>query len=110
MNSIAAASRPYLALFVGSLHTETVSSNQLRRRLYADCKAAADAGRGRMCLAVALGNHSDAAALHPIAKEGVMLYRQSTFCLTPPGDSLTRKSLFDSLLAGCIPVIHNLLT
>ena len=83
---------------------QTVASNQLRRRLYADCQAAKDAGRGKKCLAVALGNHSDAAALHPAAREGVLLYRQSTFCLTPPGDSLTRKSLFDSLLAGCIPV------
>ncbi|XP_059432808.1 probable xyloglucan galactosyltransferase GT19 [Corylus avellana] len=29
---------------------------------------------------------------------------QATFCLQPPGDTPTRRSTFDSLLAGCIPV------
>lgn len=96
--------RPYLALFVGSLHTVTVASNQLRRRLFADCLAAGNLSRSRRCFAVST-EHSDSAALHPAARQGVLLYRQATFCLAPPGDSLTRKSLFDSLLAGCIPVI-----
>jgi hypothetical protein len=40
-------------------------------------------------------------------RSGLLLYREATFCLTPPGDSLTRKSLFDSLLAGCIPVVFS---
>jgi len=35
---------------------------------------------------------------------------QSEFCLQPPGDSPTRRSLFDSLIAGCIPVLFNLFT
>lgn len=29
---------------------------------------------------------------------------QATFCLQPPGDTPTRRSTFDSILAGCIPV------
>ncbi|KAL8552636.1 hypothetical protein ACS0TY_001358 [Phlomoides rotata] len=29
---------------------------------------------------------------------------QASFCLEPPGDTPTRKSTFDSILAGCIPV------
>lgn len=29
----------------------------------------------------------------------------SVFCLQPPGDSPTRKSFYDSLLSGCIPVL-----
>jgi hypothetical protein len=29
----------------------------------------------------------------------------SLFCLQPPGDSPTRKSFYDSILCGCIPVI-----
>ena len=33
------------------------------------------------------------------------LFRRTIFCLAPTGDSLTRKSVFDSLLTGCIPVI-----
>ena len=35
----------------------------------------------------------------------MLLYRNTTFCFVPPGDSLTRKSLFDSFATGCIPVI-----
>ncbi|KAJ0240252.1 Exostosin [Hirschfeldia incana] len=31
----------------------------------------------------------------------------SVFCLQPPGDSLTRRSVFDSILAGCIPVFFS---
>lgn len=38
------------------------------------------------------------------------IYRDSVFCLSPSGDSPTRKGLFDSLLAGCIPVVFNPLT
>lgn len=30
---------------------------------------------------------------------------QSTFCFQPPGDTPTRRSTFDSILAGCIPVL-----
>ncbi|XP_059642253.1 probable xyloglucan galactosyltransferase GT19 [Cornus florida] len=29
---------------------------------------------------------------------------QSTFCLQPPGDTPSRRSTFDSIVAGCIPV------
>lgn len=39
--------------------------------------------------------------------EGVAWYLRSVFCPAPVGDSLTRKSLFDSLLGGCIPVIFD---
>ena len=30
---------------------------------------------------------------------------RSLFCLQPPGDSPTRKSFYDSILSGCIPII-----
>ncbi|XP_060607445.1 uncharacterized protein LOC132759653 [Ruditapes philippinarum] len=30
---------------------------------------------------------------------------KSVFCLQPPGDSPTRKSIYDSILSGCIPVL-----
>ncbi|KNA10052.1 hypothetical protein SOVF_148010 [Spinacia oleracea] len=35
------------------------------------------------------------------------LFMASEFCLQPPGDSPTRKSMFDSLIAGCIPVVFD---
>ncbi|CAI7791724.1 unnamed protein product [Closterium sp. NIES-53] len=41
--------------------------------------------------------------MDPRRVAGVML--QSEFCLQPIGDSLTRRSFFDSIIAGCIPVV-----
>ncbi|CAI6012621.1 unnamed protein product, partial [Closterium sp. NIES-65] len=41
--------------------------------------------------------------MDPRRVTGVML--QSEFCLQPIGDSLTRRSFFDSIIAGCIPVV-----
>ncbi|XP_074293697.1 xyloglucan galactosyltransferase MUR3-like [Silene latifolia] len=35
------------------------------------------------------------------------LFQRSVFCLQPPGDSYTRRSAFDSILAGCIPVFFH---
>ncbi|KAJ3684108.1 hypothetical protein LUZ61_013272 [Rhynchospora tenuis] len=32
------------------------------------------------------------------------LFMQSKFCLQPPGDTSARRSIFDSMLAGCVPV------
>ncbi|KAL0393531.1 UNVERIFIED_CONTAM: Xyloglucan-specific galacturonosyltransferase 1 [Sesamum latifolium] len=37
----------------------------------------------------------------------VELFLESEFCLQPPGDSPTRKSVFDSLVSGCIPVLFD---
>ncbi|KAI3958245.1 hypothetical protein MKW92_050739 [Papaver armeniacum] len=37
----------------------------------------------------------------------MQMFQSSIFCLQPQGDSYTRRSAFDSMLAGCIPVfIH----
>ena len=33
---------------------------------------------------------------------------KSVFCVQPPGDSPTRKSFYDSILSGCIPVLFKL--
>ncbi|XP_010262524.1 PREDICTED: xyloglucan galactosyltransferase MUR3-like [Nelumbo nucifera] len=35
------------------------------------------------------------------------MFQNSVFCLQPPGDSYSRKSAFDSMLAGCIPVFFH---
>jgi hypothetical protein len=35
------------------------------------------------------------------------LFQTATFCLQPPGDSYTRRSVFDSIVAGCIPVFFH---
>ncbi|KAJ3682447.1 hypothetical protein LUZ60_015020 [Juncus effusus] len=35
------------------------------------------------------------------------MFQSSLFCLQPQGDSYTRRSAFDSMLAGCIPVFFH---
>jgi hypothetical protein len=35
------------------------------------------------------------------------LFRSSTFCLQPRGDSATRRSAFDAMVAGCVPVFFH---
>ena len=39
------------------------------------------------------------------ASSQMMLFQRAQYCPAPPGDSITRKSLFDSLVAGCVPVL-----
>ncbi|KAL2898974.1 Xyloglucan galactosyltransferase MUR3, partial [Bienertia sinuspersici] len=39
--------------------------------------------------------------------ELMKMFQSSVFCLQPPGDSYTRRSTFDSILAGCIPVFFH---
>ncbi|CAH8361507.1 unnamed protein product [Eruca vesicaria subsp. sativa] len=38
----------------------------------------------------------------------IEVFQDSVFCLQPPGDTPTRRSTFDSVLAGCIPVFFSL--
>uniref|UniRef100_A0A7N0U1B4 Exostosin GT47 domain-containing protein n=1 Tax=Kalanchoe fedtschenkoi TaxID=63787 RepID=A0A7N0U1B4_KALFE len=54
----------------------------------------------KLCDVVDCGNGK--CAHDPILYMRPML--QATFCLQPPGDTPTRRSTFDSILAGCIPV------
>ena len=35
------------------------------------------------------------------------VYALSTFCLSPPGDTFTRRGFWDALLVGCIPVVFD---
>nr|ACG27661.1 xyloglucan galactosyltransferase KATAMARI 1 [Zea mays] len=35
------------------------------------------------------------------------MFQSSMFCLQPQGDSYTRRSAFDSMLAGCVPVFFH---
>lgn len=37
----------------------------------------------------------------------IKIFQRSVFCLQPQGDSYTRRSTFDSILAGCIPVFFH---
>ncbi|KAF2302272.1 hypothetical protein GH714_033945 [Hevea brasiliensis] len=51
---------------------------------------------------------SFAGAPRPDLQVNVMrLFQNSVYCLQPRGDSYTRRSIFDSILAGCIPVFFH---
>jgi hypothetical protein len=90
--------RPYLSIFIGSVETSTPRSNMCRRQAKKDCVADTKGD----CLWLDT-MHACQGVLNQT--DGMMLYRKTIFCLAPTGDSLTRKSLFDSFAAGCIPVI-----
>lgn len=96
--------RDITAIFIGSIKTKTPKSTQLRRQLNRDCLK----HRENECQWHATA-HS-CTGIQGNVTSPVLMYKRTKFCLAPTGDSFTRKSLFDSYLAGCIPVIFARLT
>ncbi|XP_031495699.1 probable xyloglucan galactosyltransferase GT20 [Nymphaea colorata] len=82
--SFAGAGRPNLTDNVRSFLIEECANNS-SLCTYLDCKSGS--------------------CINP--KTVIKLFMESEFCLQPPGDSPTRKSFFDSLVYGCIPVIFD---
>lgn len=86
--------RSALYSFAGA--TRSVIKNDFRGLLLNECARengicrAVDCGGGRC------GNRS---------RETVNLFLDSDFCLQPRGDSYTRRSMFDCMIAGSIPVL-----
>lgn len=88
--------RDILSLFIGSVKTANINSNMFRKTLYSQCQQ--DVGCQWYTTA-----HACNGVVNSTSQ--LLLFRRATFCPAPAGDSITRKSIFDSLLAGCIPVI-----
>jgi hypothetical protein len=88
--------RSILSLFIGSVKTSNTNSNLFRRTLFAQCE------NDKSC-----EWHQTAHACNGVVNSTsqMLLFRKAKFCPAPPGDSITRKSIFDALIAGCIPVI-----
>ncbi|XP_023005403.1 probable xyloglucan galactosyltransferase GT19 [Cucurbita maxima] len=105
--------RSTLMLFAGGGGISTTPN--IRRSIRDECKNSTDgdyisnSGNGRnrdgspysnLCEVVDCSNgiceHDPVRYLRPML--------QATFCLQPPGDTPTRRSTFDGILAGCIPV------
>lgn len=122
--------RPYRVVFWGSKITQNNLSTKVRTRLIDHCLARPeicwylqplgrlnnpchthkqhDCVAAEMALSPTLeGATVNKSHLHipPPTKTGISLYRESIFCLQPPGDMEIRNGIFDSLLAGCIPVL-----
>ncbi|KAJ3683689.1 hypothetical protein LUZ60_013916 [Juncus effusus] len=87
--------RTHLFSFVGAMRPGNGTMQTLRRELYRQCNSS------ERCLLIDC-NKDPKLCYEPESVIGVM--KQANFCLQPPGDSWTRKSVFDSMLAGCIPV------
>jgi hypothetical protein len=93
-----ASDRKILALFIGSVKTSQPNSNSLRKLLYDQCVV------DKECQW-----HKTAHACNGVVNAGAVmsLLRLSQYCPAPTGDSITRKSIFDSLVAGCVPVLFS---
>jgi hypothetical protein len=87
--------RPVFAVYAGSTLTLNPDHTKIRRAAVAQC--AAYSGCSHLSLEHSSSNAGMQAALSA--------YRQSVFCLCPPGDDPSRKALLDILLMGCIPVV-----
>jgi hypothetical protein len=88
--------RSILSLFIGSVKTSNTNSNLFRRTLFTQCE------NDKSC-----EWHQTAHACNGVVNSTsqMLLFRKAKFCPAPPGDSITRKSIFDALVGGCIPVI-----
>jgi hypothetical protein len=65
------------------------------------------AALGRRLRAVRNHSRSTASGAEPAWHSIARVYWNSTFCLQPPGDAVSRKAIVDSLLLGCIPVLFH---
>lgn len=62
--------------------------------------------RPHLCAVFHTGHRENSTSfVHDHIADMYQVLMASTFCLNPPGDTPTRKGLFDSLVLGCIPVI-----
>ncbi|CAL5010566.1 unnamed protein product [Urochloa decumbens] len=99
-DTVRSRNRTWLMAFVGAPRPDVRMDIRVRDHVIAQCKAAISCG----LLACARSPGS----LQCHAPGDIMrLFRKASFCLQPPGDSYTRRSAFDSMLAGCIPVFFH---
>ncbi|KAK7394274.1 hypothetical protein VNO78_14796 [Psophocarpus tetragonolobus] len=90
--------RPYLFSFAGAPRPVSNSSSLIRNEIIKQCQSS------RSCKLL------DCHDSHHYCNNPVhvtKVFQSSVFCLQPPGDSFTRRSTFDSILAGCIPVFFH---
>ncbi|KAK3157711.1 hypothetical protein QOZ80_2AG0126900 [Eleusine coracana subsp. coracana] len=85
--------RWWLTSFVGA--TRPGDDKSIRSQIVAQCTASPSCRQ--------LGCAFGSAQCH-YPGDIMVLFMSSTFCLQPSGDSSTRRSTFDAMVAGCIPV------
>ncbi|CAL0307227.1 unnamed protein product [Lupinus luteus] len=96
--------RSALALFVGGGGVSATPN--IRRSIRSECdnstSNSTDVGGGYEKLCEVVDCSNGVCEHDPLRFMKPML--QASFCLQPPGDTPTRRSTFDSIIAGCIPV------
>jgi len=88
--------RKYLFSFAGAPRPDRPDS--IRNQLINQCESS------KKCMMVHCNNWKNKCHNPP---ELMKVFQDSVFCLQPPGDSYTRRSTFDSMLGGCIPVFFH---
>ncbi|KAJ6798511.1 xyloglucan galactosyltransferase KATAMARI1-like protein [Iris pallida] len=88
--------RPWLSSFAGAPRPNQTES--IRGQLMEQCRPS-EKCKLLECDFGASKCHSPSSVVH--------MFQESVFCLQPQGDSYTRRSTFDSMLAGCIPVFFH---
>lgn len=96
-NKMRESPRPHLFTFVGATRTG-VEKAEVRNAIVKQC-AQSTRCRPLQCARGASECHDPDRVLSVMSR--------SSFCMQPPGDSFTRRSVFDSVLAGCIPVFFS---
>lgn len=103
MQRVRRSKRSSLALFAGGGGVSATPNIRRSIRLECDNATANSTGFGgyeKLCEVVDCSNgiceHDPLRFMRPML--------QASFCLQPPGDTPTRRSTFDGILAGCIPV------
>ncbi|WCJ27618.1 Exostosin family protein [Euphorbia peplus] len=92
--------RPYLFSFAGAPRPGLPKS--IRGKIIDECQASSD-----LCKLLECSYGANGAITCDNPASVISLFQNSVFCLQPTGDSYTRRSIFDSILAGCIPVFFN---
>ncbi|KAK4750942.1 hypothetical protein SAY87_004424 [Trapa incisa] len=89
--------RPYLFAFAGAPRPELRFT--IRGEIIQQCLDSG--GKCKLLNCSSLTNNCD----NPV--NVMKVFQRSVFCLQPRGDSYTRRSTFDSIIAGCIPVFFH---
>ncbi|VVA37205.1 PREDICTED: xyloglucan galactosyltransferase [Prunus dulcis] len=93
-NRVRQQERPYLFAFVGAPRPHLQGS--IRGKIIDHCQASTT------CKFLHCGENN---CHNPV--NIIRVFQSSVYCLQPRGDSDTRRSAFDAILAGCIPVFFH---
>ncbi|KAJ8534625.1 hypothetical protein K7X08_016353 [Anisodus acutangulus] len=89
--------RKWLFCFAGGARPDNPKS--IRGQIIDQCK------ESKVCELLKCGQSGESKCHSPSSI--MQMFQSSLFCLQPQGDSYTRRSAFDAMLAGCIPVFFH---